>query len=142
MFEHIYWKAGATDATSGKKTLTLTQFEEKYRGAFIALGESCRNKNLWQSYLRLSAEDQADESVQKVLRENDSNVNVNWPLAHYKSAVRYLARDTADIAATGGTNWQKYLPPRFQKRIFYPALWTKEEQENWGKSWVDASLAL
>ncbi len=142
MFEHIYWKAGATDATSGKKTLTLTQFEEKYKDSFIALGESCRNKNLWQSYLRLSAEDQADESVQKVLRENDSNVNVNWPLAHYKSAVRYLARDSADIAATGGTNWQKYLPPRFQKRIFYPALWTKEEQENWGKSWVDASLAL
>ncbi len=142
MFEHVYWKAGATDATSGKKTLTLTQFEEKYRDAFIALGESCRNKNLWQSYLRLSAEDQADQSVQKVLRENDSNVNVNWPLAHYKSAVRYLARDSADIAATGGTNWQKYLPPRFQKRIFYPALWTKEEQENWGKSWVDASLAL
>jgi tryptophan 2,3-dioxygenase len=142
MFEHVYWKAGATDATSGKKTLTLTQFEEKYRDAFIALGESCRNNNLWQSYLRLSTEDQADESVQKVLRENDSNVNVNWPLAHYKSAVRYLARDSADIAATGGTNWQKYLPPRFQKRIFYPALWTKEEQENWGKSWVDASLAL
>lgn len=141
MFEHIYWKAGATDVTNGKKTLTLTQFEEKYKDAFIALGESCRNKNLWQSYLRLSSEDQADEFVQKALRENDINVNVNWPLAHYKSAVRYLARDTNDIAATGGTNWQKYLPPRFQKRIFYPALWTKEEQENWGKSWVDASLS-
>ena len=142
MFEHIYWKSGATDVTSGKKTLTLTQFEEKYKDAFIALGESCRNKNLWQSYLRLSPEDQADEFVKRALRENDINVNVNWPLAHYKSAVRYLARDTNDIAATGGTNWQKYLPPRFQKRIFYPALWTKEEQENWGKSWVDASLAL
>jgi tryptophan 2,3-dioxygenase len=141
MFEHIYWKSGATDVTSGKKTLTLTQFEEKYKDAFIALGESCRNKNLWQSYLRLSPEDQADEFVKRALRENDINVNVNWPLAHYKSAVRYLARDTNDIAATGGTNWQKYLPPRFQKRIFYPALWTKEEQENWGKSWVDASLS-
>ena len=141
MFEHIYWKSGATDVTSGKKTLTLTQFEEKYKDAFIALGESCRNKNLWQSYLRLSPEDKADEFVKRALRENDINVNVNWPLAHYKSAVRYLARDTNDIAATGGTNWQKYLPPRFQKRIFYPALWTKEEQENWGKSWVDASLS-
>lgn len=142
MFEHIYWKAGATDATSGNKTLTLTQFEEKYKYSFIAIGEKCRNKNLWQSYLRLSLEDQADETVKKALRENDTNVNVNWPLSHYKSAVRYLARDTADIAATGGTNWQKYLPPRFQKRIFYPVLWSKEEQENWGKSWVDASLAL
>jgi tryptophan 2,3-dioxygenase len=41
-----------------------------------------------------------------------------------------------DIAATGGTNWQKYLPPRFQKVIFFPDLWTQQEQEEWGKGWV------
>jgi tryptophan 2,3-dioxygenase len=140
MFEYIYWKDGATEEATGKKTLTLVQFEEKYKEAFIALGEKCRTKNLWQSYLRLSEEDQADESVLKVLRENDTNVNVNWPLAHYKSAVRYLARDTEDVAATGGTNWQKYLPPRFQKRIFYPTLWSKDEMENWGKAWVETAL--
>lgn len=140
MFEHIYWKEGATEAATGKKTLTLTQFEEKYRQSFISLGERCRTKNLWQSYLRLSPEDQADEAVKNVLRENDTNVNVNWPLAHYKSAVRYLARDTQDVAATGGTNWQKYLPPRFQKRIFYPLLWTEDEIENWGKAWVESAL--
>ena len=44
------------------------------------------------------------------MRWLDINVNVNWPLAHYKSAVRYLHKDPVDIAATGGTNWQKYLP--------------------------------
>jgi tryptophan 2,3-dioxygenase len=140
MFEHIYWKEGATEVATGKKTLTLIQFEEKYRSAFIAQGEQCRTKNLWQSYLRLSPEDQEDEEVKNVLRENDTNVNVTWPVAHYKSAVRYLARDASDIAATGGTNWQKYLPPRFQKRIFYPSLWTTEQHENWGKSWVESSL--
>jgi tryptophan 2,3-dioxygenase len=140
MFEHIYWKEGATETETGKKTLTLIQFEEKYRSLFIAQGENCRDKNLWQAYLRLSQEDQEDEDVKNVLRENDTNVNVNWPLAHYKSAVRYLAREASDIAATGGTNWQKYLPPRFQKRIFYPTLWSTEEYENWGKSWVETSL--
>ena len=65
------------------------------------------------------------------------NVNVNWPLVHYKSAVRYLQAKEGDVPATGGTNWQKYLPPRFQKRIFYPELWSNEEMENWGKSWVE-----
>ncbi len=140
MFEHIYWKAGATEVETGKKTLTLIQFEEKYKASFIALGEKCRSKNLWQSYLRLSKEEQANAEVKAVLRMNDINVNVNWPLAHYKSAVRYLAKDTSDIAATGGTNWQKYLPPRFQKRIFYPELWTAEECENWGKAWVEDQL--
>jgi tryptophan 2,3-dioxygenase len=33
-FEHIYWKAGATDIETGKKTLTLIQFEEKKNGFF------------------------------------------------------------------------------------------------------------
>jgi len=63
-------------------------------------------------------------------------VNVNWPLVHYKSAARYLQQDDTQIAATGGTNWQKYLPPRFQKRIFYPELWTKEEMDNGVSKWV------
>ncbi len=141
LFEHIYWKAGATEVATGKKTLTLIQFEEKYRDQFIALANNCRDKNLWQVYLRLSEADQADDNVQQVLRQNDINVNINWPLAHYKSAVRYLARQDKDVAATGGTNWQKYLPPRFQKRIFYPTLWSAEEQENWGKAWVEETFS-
>lgn len=140
LFDHIYWKAGATEVESGKKTLTLIQFEEKYKNHFIALGNHCKDKNLWQVYLRLSREDQADENVKQVLRQNDTNVNINWPLAHYKSAVKYLARQDKDVAATGGTNWQKYLPPRFQKRIFYPELWTTTEHENWGKVWVEDHL--
>lgn len=140
LFDHIYWKAGATEAESGKKTLTLIQFEEKYKNHFIALGNHCKHKNLWQVYLRLSKEDQADENVKQALRQNDTNVNINWPLAHYKSAVKYLARQDKDVTATGGTNWQKYLPPRFQKRIFYPELWTTKEHENWGKIWVEDNL--
>ncbi|MDP4683496.1 MAG: tryptophan 2,3-dioxygenase family protein [Crocinitomicaceae bacterium] len=140
MYEHIYWKAGATELATGKKTLTLIQFEERYQKEFLELGEACKHRNLWQVYLRLSAEEQKLPEVIEVLRHNDTNVNVNWPLAHYKSAVRYLNKDSADIAATGGTNWQKYLPPRFQKRIFYPALWSDQEKEEWGKNWVEGAL--
>ena len=69
-------------------------------------------------------------------REFDVLANINWPLSHYKSAVRYLQKDPEDIAATGGTNWQKYLPPRFQKVIFFPELWSENEKEEWGKGWV------
>jgi tryptophan 2,3-dioxygenase len=140
MYEHIYWKEGATELETGKKTLTLVQFEEKYQHQFIALGERCRSLNLWQVYQRLNDTDRANDTVKNVLRQNDINVNINWPLAHYKSAVRYLHNNATDVAATGGTNWQKYLPPRFQKRIFYPTLWTNEEKEEWGKAWVEDSL--
>lgn len=140
MYAHIYWKAGATELATGKKTLTLIQFEERYQDEFLTLGKDCKTRNLWQVYKRLSPESQKSEKVIAILRHNDVNVNINWPLAHYKSAVRYLNKDSADIAATGGTNWQKYLPPRFQKRIFYPGLWNEKEITEWGKEWVEESL--
>lgn len=136
MYEHIYWKAGATELATGKKTLTLVQFEEKYQKQFIELAKKFKHTNLLAIYKSLSAEDQKNEKLVLALRQMDVNVNINWPLSHYKSAVRYLQKDPEDIAATGGTNWQKYLPPRFQKRIFYPELWNDQEVDEWGKSWV------
>ena len=141
LFEHIYWKEGATELKTGKKTLTLTQFEDRYKEEFNRTGKNCVEKNLWQVYSKLSENDQKDQKVIDILKQHDVNVNINWPLAHYKSAVRYLAKDSSDIAATGGTNWQKYLPPRFQKRIFFPKLWSDEEKDSWGKGWVDSVIS-
>lgn len=136
MFKHIYWNAGATELATGKKTLTLKQFEEKYAAELLRLAHEFSTKNLWQVYSRLTEEERKDEKLKNAFRMLDVNVNVNWPLSHYKSAVRYLQKDPEDIAATGGTNWQKYLPPRFQRRIFYPSLWSPQELEEWGKAWV------
>ena len=87
-------------------------------------------------YFRLKESGEDVAELAEELRKLDLYVNVEWPLAHYKSAVRYLEKDPVDVAATGGTNWQKYLPPRFQKRIFYPFLWTEEQMNEWGKGWV------
>lgn len=136
MYEHIYWKAGATELATGKKTLTLVQFEEKYSKKLIELAKKFKQKNLLALYKSLPEADQKNEKLMLALRQMDVNVNVNWVLSHYKSAVRYLQKDPEDIAATGGTNWQKYLPPRFQKRIFYPELWSADELAEWGKNWV------
>jgi tryptophan 2,3-dioxygenase len=136
LFEHIYWKAGATELATGKKTLTLRQFELKYTDQLVRTANNYREKNLWAVYSTLSEAEQKDQQLINALKLLDVNVNVNWPLSHYKSAVRYLQKDPEDIAATGGTNWQKYLPPRFQKRIFYPSLWSEQELEEWGKAWV------
>lgn len=140
LFQHIYWNKGATELETGKKTLTLNQFEKKYGSEFLALANEYSNKNMWAKYKALSPEDQKNQRLINALKELDINVNINWPLMHYKSAVRYLQQKEGDAPATGGTNWQKYLPPRFQKRIFYPELWTAQEQEEWGRSWVDTNV--
>ncbi|MBI3501155.1 MAG: tryptophan 2,3-dioxygenase [Bacteroidetes bacterium] len=136
MYEHIYWKQGATELATGKKTLTLKQFEKKYSKKFISLAKEYQTKNIWAKYKSLSANDQKNADVINALKNLDLNVNVFWPLIHLKSAVRYLQQDEKHIAATGGTNWQKYLPPRFQKRIFYLELWSEEEKNEWGKPGV------
>jgi tryptophan 2,3-dioxygenase len=140
MFQNIYWNKGATELSTGKKTLTLNQFEKKYGVEFISLAKEYQTKNMWAKFKSLSSEDQKHPKLINALKELDVNVNINWPLMHYKSAVRYLQQNTEDIAATGGTNWQKYLPPRFQKRIFYPEIWTEQEHEDWGKGWVETNV--
>ncbi|WP_295769938.1 tryptophan 2,3-dioxygenase family protein [uncultured Mucilaginibacter sp.] len=135
-FNHIYWKFGATELSTGKQTLTLKQFEKKYAKRFTELGKERINTNFYALYRKMLEQGNATPALQAELRQLDVNVNVNWPLSHYKSAVRYLHREPEEISATGGTNWQKYLPPRFQRRIFYPMVWSAEQVEEWGKAWV------
>lgn len=135
-FEHIYWKFGATELASGKQTLTLKQFIKKYAAQFLQLAKDRSLTNFAALYHQLAAKGADVSALAEELRKLDLYVNVEWPLSHYKSAVRYLEKDPVDVAATGGTNWQKYLPPRFQKRIFYPFLWTEEQMDEWGKGWV------
>ncbi|MDB2675575.1 tryptophan 2,3-dioxygenase family protein [Flavobacteriales bacterium] len=141
MAQHFYWKDGAVDVKTGKKTLMLENFEKKYMAQFIERANRFKDKNLMAKYQQLSVEEQQHEDLIHQLRLLDLNVNVNWPLVHYKSAVRYLSSGKEDIDATGGTNWQKYLPPRFQKRIFFPELWTEDEIINWGRQWVVKALS-
>ncbi|RBQ06987.1 tryptophan 2,3-dioxygenase family protein [Pedobacter miscanthi] len=135
-FENIYWKFGATELASGKQTLTLKQFIKKYAAQFLQLAKDRSLTNFSALYHQLQLSGADVSALADELRKLDLYVNVEWPLSHYKSAVRYLEKDPVDVAATGGTNWQKYLPPRFQKRIFYPFLWTSEQMEEWGKGWV------
>ncbi|MBU2019821.1 MAG: tryptophan 2,3-dioxygenase [Bacteroidetes bacterium] len=139
-YQNIYWKQGAIDLKSGKKTLTLLQFEEKYDQDLIKLAEGLNGNTILDKFNALSEEDKKNKAIQEALRKLDLSVNVFWPLAHYKSAVRYLHSKDGDVGATGGTNWQKYLPPRFQKRIFFPELWSEEEKNNWGRTWVEETL--
>jgi tryptophan 2,3-dioxygenase len=141
-FEYLYWKSGATELSTGKKTLTLKQFEKKYSKTFIDLAKATTSKNFNALLQQLQYEQQSTTQLENELRQLDVNVNVNWPLSHYKSAVRYLHREPDEIKATGGTNWQKYLPPRFQKLIFFPSLWSKEQEDNWGRAWVENALRM
>ncbi|TVP50209.1 MAG: tryptophan 2,3-dioxygenase [Mongoliibacter sp.] len=133
IFDNLYWQQGAVELATGEKTLTLKTFEKKYGKQLKDLIKNYKTSNIWQKYT--SCQDQDDE-LKELMKSLDLKANVFWPLAHYKSAVRYLQKDPVDIAATGGTNWQKYLPPRFQKVIFYPELWSEEEMNEWGKGWV------
>src|SRR6478736_3585809 len=75
--EKLYWKSGATELATGKKTLTLQQFEEKYMPSFKAMGMKYRDRNLRKIYLKHFAHSQP---VIEALRELDVFANVLWPL--------------------------------------------------------------
>jgi tryptophan 2,3-dioxygenase len=135
-YESLYWKFGNLELKTGKKTLTLQMFEQRYDQDLLELADAMQSQNLCALYRALPESLRGDAQLQGLLKEYDLYANVFWALSHYKSAVRYLQGDPDVIAATGGTNWQKYLPPRFQRVIYFPELWTEEERAEWGKAWV------
>ncbi len=133
LYEFIYWKQGATELATQQKTLTLKQFDKKYGDSLVRLATDYQTGNLHACWLRLHQQGTSTDELIAELRDFDQRVNVRWKMAHLRSAVRYLHKSPAAIEATGGTNWQRYLPPVDQQRLFFPELWNEQERENWGK---------
>jgi tryptophan 2,3-dioxygenase len=128
-FEHIYWKDAGLNRKTGEKTLTLRQFEEKYLDRFIALAKKVNGKTLEEI---VKAVQNPSEQLTNILREFDCLYNIKWPLVHLNTAKHYLDKKGENQAATGGSEWKKYLHPQFQQRKFFPDLWTETEISNWG----------
>jgi tryptophan 2,3-dioxygenase len=63
-------------------------------------------------------------------------------MAHYNAARKYLESGEEEVEATGGSDWKKYMHPKYQKRIFYPALWSEEELKNWGIDNLEGYIIL
>ena len=131
-FEHLYWQAAGKDFKTGKKTYTLSAFEARYKKEFIRFTEFYQYNNLWAKFKTLPKDSQADKNLIKVMRHYDYTVNIKWVMAHYNTANHYLNIGGQTAEATGGSEWVKYMHPKYQKRIFFPDLWTEYEKEKWG----------
>jgi tryptophan 2,3-dioxygenase len=129
----LYWRSGSTDAVSGKKTLTLTRFEEKYDITLLDFANRHKDLNLYDRFRNLDWNLDVNQPIRLLLRQLDNNANIAWRMAHIHAASKYLKKPDSAVNATGGTDWQRYLPPRFQKLVFFPFLWSPEELANWGK---------
>ena len=131
-FEHLYWQAAGKDYATGKKNTLMQLFEEKYKKEFLQKMEEYNTINLWTKFKSLPEDFQKNVQLVNAMRHYDHTVNVSWVMAHYWAAEKYLESGVETAEATGGSDWKKYMLPRYQRRIFFPELWTKEELENWG----------
>lgn len=129
-YDHLYWQAAGKDHTSGKKSTLIRLFEEKYKDMFLEKMRVYNTTNLWTKFKQLPEAVQLDEGLIAAMRHYDYTVNVTWVMAHYHAATKYLGN--AD--ATGGSDWRKYMHPKYQRRIFFPELWSREELANWGEN--------
>ncbi|UAB76628.1 MULTISPECIES: tryptophan 2,3-dioxygenase family protein [Mesoflavibacter] len=133
-FEHLYWQAAGKDYKTGKKSYTLTVFEQKYKDEFIRFAEFYNTHNLWTIFKSLPQDVKEDKDLIKAMRHYDYTVNITWVMAHYNTAKHYLNIGGKTAEATGGSEWVKYMHPKYQRRIFFPDLWSKQELEDWGKN--------
>ncbi|TXB66034.1 tryptophan 2,3-dioxygenase [Vicingus serpentipes] len=135
LFGKIYWQAAGTDFKSGEKSLLLKAFEDKYLGHFIEMAEEYKGKNLWQKYVALPESEKNNPELIQAMKDLDIEFNIKWPIVHLNAARKYLGGGDDATEATGGSDWQKYLHPMYQRRIFFPGIWSEDELENWAKDY-------
>ncbi len=130
--EHLYWQAAGKDYNTGKKSYLLTAFEEKYKNEFIAFTKEYNTINLYAKFKSLPLEARSNQKLRDAMRHYDYTVNVTWVMSHYHAANHYLNNGKEVVEATGGSEWTKYMHPKYQRRIFFPDVWTEEELATWG----------
>lgn len=132
-FEHLYWQAAGKDYHTGKKSFLILEFERKYKKEFLRYMEEHNTSNLWQKFKQLPEADQQNQELVKAMRHYDYTVNITWVMGHYFAAKKYIESGHGTGEATGGSDWKKYMLPKYQRRIFFPELWSAEELASWGE---------
>jgi tryptophan 2,3-dioxygenase len=130
--EHLYWQAAGKDYRTGEKSYLLGEFERRYKKEFLSFMEEYNTINIWQKFKHLPEEAQNDAMLRKAMRHYDYTVNVTWVMGHYNTAKKYIESVSGPQEATGGSDWKKYMHPKYQRRIFFPELWSEEELRTWG----------
>lgn len=138
VFDLLYWQAAGKNHATGAKNALLRNFEQRYKKEFLEFMEEYKGKNLWTLFQALPEEVKQDLNLRNAMRHFDHTVNIRWVMAHYHAAEKYIGGG----AATGGSPWQRYMHPRYQKRIFFPGLWTDEERNQWGVDNLEAYQRL
>lgn len=130
--DHMYWQAAGKDHQTGEKSYLLLEFERKYKAAFLTQMKEYNTINLWQKFKQLPDSERNNPELVKAMRHYDHTVNVTWVMGHLNAARKYIDSGKGDGEATGGSDWKKYMHPKYQRRIFFPELWSEEELANWG----------
>lgn len=132
-FEHLYWQAAGKDYTTGEKSYLILEFERKYKDLFLRYMEEYNTINIWQKFKELPEQDQKNSSLVAAMRHYDRTVNITWVMGHLNAAKKYIDSGQGSGEATGGSDWKKYMHPKYQRRIFFPELWSEQELKNWGE---------
>ncbi|EKT4498999.1 tryptophan 2,3-dioxygenase [Flavobacterium psychrophilum] len=133
-FEHLYWQAAGKDYDTGEKSYLLAEFEKKYKKQFLDCMQEYNTINLWQKFKEIPENDQHNPELIAAMRHYDYTVNITWVMGHLNAARKYIDNGKGDGEATGGSDWKKYMHPKYQRRIFFPELWSKDELANWGEN--------
>ena len=134
--EHLYWQAAGKDFKTGEKSYLLSSFEKRYHSEFIDFTQEYNTINLYAKFKGLPKQVKQDPNLLKAMRHFDYTVNITWVMAHYNAARYYIggSDNQEALEATGGSDWTKYMLPKYQKRVFFPEVWSDQELADWGKN--------
>lgn len=132
LYNNLYWQIAGIKP-DGNLSVLMQQFQNRYKDDFFSYIIKMKETNLYAQFLKIP-EDESNRyhDLVKNMRHFDHTVNVKWTIAHLEAAAKYLDVEGDLIDSTGGSDWKKYMHPKYQRRIFFPSLWSEEELKNWG----------
>ena len=137
----LLWQAAGKDHQTGEKSLMI-RLLRKSTWILSSIHERLQHKKHMTLFQNLPKNEKENLSLVNSLRHYDHTVNVKWVMEHYKTARHYLESGKKKEEATGGSDWKKYMHPKYQRRVFFPKLWTNDEMKNWGEQNLDGHEIL
>jgi tryptophan 2,3-dioxygenase len=128
--EHVYWRLAGYNPKTKTRSTTLTLFEDKYLGVFEDYINKAKGNTVYDKFKQIES---PSEELIELMKTFDNAYNVKWPMVHYNTAKYYLTKKGEATAATGGSQWEKYLHPKYQRRTFFPKLWQNDSILNFNE---------
>jgi tryptophan 2,3-dioxygenase len=106
------------DHQTGEKSYLIQAFEKKIWSRISSFYGRIQHYQYLAKVQTITRFWPKNPELVKAMRHYDYTVNITWVMGHFNAAKKYIESGQGNGEATGGSDWKKYMLPKYQRRIF------------------------